>query len=621
MPTATLKPHLQRRADNIVRSLTARNAEYRAGTPTISDATYDALVASLAAINPFHPFLVQVEPESLPDSPISEGGVALTFEHGNHPMLSTQKCYSVSEFHSFLDKIEAAGSALGMDNPIVRVTPKLDGVAAKLFTDKLVTRGDGTTGNVVQDILNKGLVIKGKKPTGDNFKVGELVISNKYFNENLADRYANPRAVVAGIVNSKSLSEDARKILSDNALEIILFDDINAYQEPLSTVKENFDKLLPVFRNIPYQTDGVIFEAVDNDIKLSMASTSRHHNWQIAVKENQPAVQTTVRDISYSVSRTGVLSPTLVFDEVILNGAKTTRATGHSIKHIEEAGIGIGSVISVESAGDIIPKWVDTLKTVKVSLPTHCPTCSTALSRQGNDLICINSECSAQAVSAIIHHAATLKMKFFGKGTVEKLVGAGVKEISEIYTLSQEWLGETVGKGIAAKLVSEMVKVRDNCPDYLLLASLGLPHLGRTSSKKLLSKVDINDVMNLQSSNIVEIPSFGKLTSEEIAKSLSNSTQLPKLLSLGFNVTKTSCEMATATKGTVVFTGKLSETRDGMRELATRNGFDASSNTVKKTTSYLVCGENTGATKMEKARNQGVTLLTEAQFMAMCDAD
>jgi DNA ligase (NAD+) len=119
------------------------------------------------------------------------------------------------------------------------------------------------------------------------------------------------------------------------------------------------------------------------------------------------------------------------------------------------------------------------------------------------------------------------------------------------------------------------------------------------------------------------LPSFGKLTSQQISSDLCRSTQLSKLLELGFNIVSTATNASgvdAATKGTIVFTGKCSLSRDGMRKVAIENGFDASSNTVKKSTTYLVCGDNTGATKMEKAKALGVTLLTEAEFNKLCEA-
>lgn len=596
----------------LVEKLEQANQDYRMGESELSDDEYDSYVDSLATINPDNPFLHSVEPETLGDT---------TFAHET-PMLSTNKAYDCDSINAWLDKIVEASIDCNEANPIIRATAKLDGVACKFLPEPLTlaTRGDGVKGNVCTHLLQKGLVIVGN---ADREAVGEIVMKTQYFKDNLADNYSHPRSFVAGVVNADTHKQEAITALANGAIELVLYKDMPAIEMPLSDFRAEHEAIEETLRNCEYPIDGVVFEVTSEPIKAYMGANSHHHHWQIAKKIRGNEQQTVVTDIVYSTGRSGRITPTVIFDAIDLDGANTTKATGHHVGNIISKGIGIGATIKVLKAGEIIP-FISQVVTPcqNVNIPNACPQCGGSVEMREDQLYCISDDCGGRSESSIIHHFSTIDALLFGKVTVSKLVSNGFDTIESIYAMThQDFVSCGLGDGQAQNLLNEIERVKSQpLDDFKLLASLGISKLGRGSAKKLLAVYRIQEAANVRKDQLSVIDGFGDVSAETVTQKLHQNATLAYLLEQGFNLVHTQDKSIapTATNNPlsgkkVVFTGKCTLSRNDMNDYAQSLGCVAQER-VGKDTDYLVCGDNVGATKMESARKKGVTVLTENEF-------
>ena len=197
-----IKPATEMGTDELVAFLTQANEAYRSGEPLITDATYDQVyLQELRLRDPDHPYLNAVEPE------LDVGGTSNKKIRHTSPMLSTDKAYTQEEITAFVTRVVKFAEKLGIEESALqfRITPKLDGMAANYSENTLATRGNGQLGNDITRNLQRGLVTVG----GENTGVGEIVISNSYFSENLSDQFSHPRNFVTGLIGADNLSKEA----------------------------------------------------------------------------------------------------------------------------------------------------------------------------------------------------------------------------------------------------------------------------------------------------------------------------------------------------------------------------------------------------------------------------
>lgn len=622
-PTIGCEPTEQ----ELTSTLTQANEAYRSGNPTMSDLEYDQYIDELTQINPNSKFLNTVEPEASSSN---------SFIHTS-PMLSTNKAYSESEILSWLTKVEKAAFELGITNPVIRGTAKLDGVACKYiplpYSDSaiLATRGDGVKGNVIENLLELGLKVVGST---DTEAVGELVMKKAYFEEHLSQTYSHPRNYVAGIVSADNYKDDALQSLANGAVELVLYKNMPAIEMELSDFRNEHNEIEATLRNTPYPIDGVVYEVKNPQIKELMGSSSHHHHWQIAKKQRGLGKETEVIDITYQVGRTGLLTPVVHISPVDLDGAITSKVTAHHVGNVIEKGIGIGAKLRVLRAGQVIPTIESVITpSQELNIPQSCPICTGQVEMRNDKLYCVNDDCEGHSEAKIIHHFKILNALLFGKATVYKIVDAGYTAIEDIYQMTQQDLVSCgLGDGQAANLLREIARIKSEpMPDYLLLASLGVSKLGRGSSKKLLAKHRINEVSSLTVGDLLEVDGFQDTTANIIQNKLDNNQLLAFLLTQGFEIEHTQDVLANAANKTldlqanspvqgklVVFTGTCSLSRTEMSEWAASLGCEVQER-VNKQTDYLVCGEKVGNSKMEKAAKLGATVLTEQEFRALSE--
>ena len=596
--------------------LEAYNRAYRQGAPLVSDSEYDDLVEKLRALAPQHPYLQAVEPEQFP--------ARQQVRHPT-PMLSIEKAYTREQLQRFVDRVEKAAAALGIDKVTFRLTPKLDGLAGRDDGDRFVSRGNGQVGYEISSAFAKGVRPIGGRGRG----VGEIVAVKSYFDANMAGSFEHPRNMVVGIVSSDTLNDKAQVALNDGMVHFVPYSRINAVTVDGAELVANTRALIEnLLAPVDYPTDGAVAEVVDPRLKEHMGATANHYRWQIAVKTKGDTAVTTVNRVRWQVGRTGNVTPVMEVDPVPLSGATIRRVTAHHAGNIRDARIGVGTRIEIIRSGEVIPKLEAVLEPGgPVQLPDRCPSCAEPLLWQNDFLKCPNSACQAQIEQRIGHWFRILgNADWFGIKTIRKIVANGHDSLEAVYRLTASDF-EAMGFGpVQSTNLADAITTSRTTPveDWRFLAAFGIAELGTGDSRKLLAHHPIETVPDLGASQIQSIKGFGEITSATIAADLARLKPLmAHMLSLDFNLLRTpsaadgkAVDSPIAGKG-VVFSGKMVQgTREAMQARARALGATVQT-AVSGKTDYLVCGEHVGNVKINKAKKLGVTLLTEKEYVTL----
>ena len=615
----TLPLNLPSEADRLAERLAEYNDAYRRGAPQVSDAQYDLLIARLRELRPDHPFLHRVEPETFAGKREIRHPV---------PMLSTDKAYTPEDLARFVARVEKEAGEIGVTGVRFRVTPKLDGLAGRDDGTHFVTRGNGESGYEVSSAFAKGMIPLGGRGRG----VGEMVILQSYFDEHLSGAFEHPRNLVVGIVSSDTVNELAARALADEAVHFVPYAELPNWEGSGAQLLESLNEVwADLSARVDYPQDGLVVEVLDEDVRRTMGATSHHYRWQVAVKRKGETAVTEVADVVWQVGRTGKVTPVLLVEPVSVSGATIRRVTAHNAGLFEKKGLGPGAEIEIIRSGEVIPKVEDVLVPAPAHLPEACPSCGTALERENDFLICRNEHCPDQVVQTVEHWFKTLgNADWFGRKTVERIVGSGYDSLEKVYELGEEDF-RAMGFGpVQSSNLAEAVylsRTRE-VEDWRFLAALGIEDLGKGDSRKLLEHFRLEELPGLDAERIEAIRGFGAVTARSVAAGLARlAPTLRHLLDLGFRIRPTGAAGASPAEGHsplagkhVVFTGKMAGSREEMQEQARALGALVQS-AVNAKTDYLVCGENVGAAKMNKARQFGTAVLREDEYLRLVGAD
>lgn len=602
------------KTDEMAQTLNAYNEAYRKGSPLVSDAEYDRLVETLRGLDPDHPFLHAVEPEAFTGKNEIRHPI---------PMLSTDKAYTKEALERFVTRVCKAAKDMLREDIIYRVTPKLDGLAGRDDGGVLASRGNGEVGYDISNAFFKGVIPVGGRGLG----VGEIVVKKSYFEEHLSNVFEHPRNMVVGIVSSDTLNESARKALEDQAVHFVPYSQLAFWEGDADTLLRDVDEILAdLAEQTDYPMDGAVAEVMKPEIREAMGATAHHYRWQIAIKTKGDTAVTVVDAVTWQVGRTGNVTPVMEVKPVSLSGATIRRVTAHHAGMVLKEKIGPGSEIEIIRSGEVIPKLEKVLKPSRdVSFPSMCPVCQTRLVWQNDFLKCDNRLCRAQIEQGISHWFKTLgTADWFGIKTIQKLVENGYDSLEKIYALTQ---ADLTGMGfgpVQSRNLEEALDISKNKPveDWRFLAALGISNLGTGDSRKLLSHMTLQDLLEADRPHIEEISGFGGITSQSIHKGIQDLRKtIDHLLSLGFNLVATplvheapAVKSAIAGKG-IVFTGKMRHgSREAMQSNARRLGARVQT-AVSGTTDILVCGDKVGAAKISKAKVLGVEILSEDTYI------
>lgn len=611
--------------DMLVEFLTATNLLYRGGVPLIEDSAYDfTFVAELQNRNPEHPFLKEVEPESL----VSSKTVPLPVR-----MLSTDKAYDIKNIKRWTSRIEKAAKECGVDfnSLLFRGTPKLDGYAAYDDGTTFYTRGDGRKGTDISRAFARGLQVAGSGERG--LGPGEIVVTKSYFAKHLAQDFDNSRNFQASLIKEKELDPPAANAMAEGAALFYPFDQLPHWQGSCEELQADFETIVEnLWDKVDYDVDGVVFEIVDPTVKDHMGATRHHHRWQIAYKQNTQTADVRVLGVVAQTSRSGRVNPVAEIEPTRLSGALISRATAHHYGMVREKGIGAGALIKLSRSGEVIPKIEKVLEPVTPELPDTCPSCGSGLIWESDYLVCVNvMDCAAQKTHTIEHFFKVLgNVDGFGPSSIAKIYEGGVEGLSHIYALGEEdFVSFGFGPKQAENMVAQLQRSREEAiEDWRFLAAFGVHRMGMGNCEKLLSVYPLIDVFTINRQNIIEIKGFSEKIADEILPGLTSIKDMFfSLYGLGFNLIQTdivsdaeSSQLSPVTGQLIVFTGTMRQgSRDDMKKQAKGLGAKVGASITGKT-DMLVCGEKVGASKLSKAGELGVKILSENEYLQFIES-
>jgi DNA ligase (NAD+) len=595
------------------------NAFHKKRDPYVSDIVYDNQVeAVIRARFPYHSSLNEVDKEPIKDSktvPLPE------------KMLSTDKAYSFSEIKKWIDRLVKAGIEIGLnqDKIELKVTPKLDGYAAYDDGSKLYTRGDGTRGQDITRVFERGLRVG--RNAGRGLGPGEIVINKSYFNEELNDQFENSRNIQASIIAEKNVDKNVQKAIDDGACVFYPFSVLEKWTGNIKELLTDFEIILEKMWNVvDFDIDGLILETTNEPIKEHMGATRKFHKWQIAFKVNEESAEVKVVKIIPQTSRTGRIAPVAELEPTKLSGATISRVTLHHYNMVKTKKIGPGAILQIVRSGLVIPKLEKVIEESTPELPDKCPSCKTHLIWESDHLICPNkTDCPAQTENTLVHFFKTLgNNDGFGPKVIEKLHDGGMKRIHEIYEgRKHKFLGFGFGDKTAKNLVDQLkVSQEIEIDDWRFLAAFGVSRLAGGNCEKLLQHHSIVELFDVSVEDMVQIDGFALLSSEAIVEGLENvKEEFFKVYSLGFNLAITPKQSENSENDSpiagklVVFTGSMTQgSRGDMEKQAKLLGAKVGKSVSGKT-DFLVTGDKVGENKINAAKDKGVKVISESDYL------
>ena len=638
---------------------------YVLDNPTVSDLEYDSLMKELERLEIEHPASIN------PDSPTKKVGDYLKLEleeivHTN-PMMSLANAFSYQELREFDERIKKS-----INQPVEYTCElKIDGIASTIhYEDGLLvlaaTRGNGQIGeNITKNALTINSLPKVLTKHESLEVRGEVYMLKKVFNELNEQRkkdnkplFANPRNAAGGslrqldasITKLRKLDQFSYTLVNPQKYQIYRQSDAMEYLKELGfSVNPHFRKCHNINevidyieeykdkrKELPYETDGIVIKVDDLTLYDEIGYTVKTPKWAIAYKFPAEVAVTKLKDIIFTVGRTGMITPNAVLDPVLISGSTVSRATLNNEDFIVSRDIRIGDYVRVRKAGEIIPEIVEVdlsrrpegLKPFKML--EYCPECGEALVKRVNESEhhCVNPNCCGRILEQLIHFASRPAMDIEGLGEkqMELLYNLGyIKDVSDIYLLKNYYYDlltlDGYGEQKVNNILSAIEKSKGNQLDQLIFG-LGIQHVGSKASKNLAKIYHSLDELKAASfEQLISIPDIGTIMAESILtyfNNLKNIELIEKLKSLGVNpissyVQKDNLPLAGLT---IVVTGTLdSLSREEANNLIEEFGGKASSSVSKKTT-YVLAGKDAGS-KLAKANQLGVKIITETEFLDM----
>ncbi len=583
------------------------NLAYRSGDPIISDQDYDFIyLPALKKRLPGHSLFESIEPEG---QGFSEEKVLLP-----ELMLSTDKAYSWDEIFKWIERLEKAAIEINLESSLIQIkaTPKLDGFAGFDDGTHFYTRGDGKKGSDISRVFERGLQVYNDSERGQG--AGEIVVKKSYFESHLSNDFEYPRNFQASLIKEKALDQKAQQAIADKAALFVPFMQLPIWLGDIDTLSTQFEKIVTeILAVVDFDVDGVVFEATNENLKTQMGANRKFHRWQIAFKENKDKAQVKVLSVTPQVGRTGKITPVAELEPTLLSGATIVRATGHHYGLVKEQGLGAGSIIELTRSGLVIPKINKVLKSAAVDIPDHCPSCGEKLQWESDFLMCVNHAiCPAQVIGKMAYFFKILANNDgFGIATIKKLYEHGIRKISQIYTLSVNDLSAMgFGEKTSINLVNQLKRsTSEQIEDWRFLAAFGVMRMGMGNCENLLKSHPLDKIFNLDLQKIEQVDGFAQLTAQLIVKGLQGiKTEFELLKPYNFNLEVTQLSK-NAVKLTheffakkVVFTGKMSSSREAMKKYA-------------KSIGNLVIGEKVGSKKIQNAKKFEVEVITETDYL------
>ena len=634
----------------------ASNEYYVDDNPSITDQEYDDYYRQLLTLEEKYP---KLKKEASPTLRVG-GKVLEKFEKVKHetPMLSFDDIFNEDEIVSFDERIRKT-----CPNAIFTLEPKMDGLSGSLLYEKGIlkraaTRGDGLIGENITDNVKtiKSVPLKLNKEIDIEVR-GEIYMSKKSFEDCNKEKekrgenlFANPRNAAAGSVRQLDSKVAAKRNLDFMAYFIPNPDKygIKTQSEALDFLKElgfktNY-KLNGIAKNVndiisyiddlsikrdslPFEIDGVVLKVNNLDDEEKLGFTQRVPRWGIAYKFPAKEVLTKLKEIKFTVGRTGKITPNAIFSPVHVAGSIVSKATLHNEDYCLDKDVRVGDVISIRKAGDVIPEVVEVKKERRIGseipfkMIENCPMCGMILEKKDANYFCTNKLCPARKIEALIHFVSrdTMNIEGLGERIIEDFYNMKfINSISDIYKLYEhkEDLIELEGFGEKSvnNLLSSIEHSKENSLEKVLFA-LGIRHVGKKTAKILAKKYkNIDNLINASLDELTNINDIGEIIAKSIRKYLDNEDNIKlinELKEVGLNFSYNEGEINDKLDGmTFVLTGTLEKyKREELTKLLEDKGAKVTSSVTKKTTGVIV-GDKPGS-KYDKALKLGITIYKE----------
>ena len=627
------------------------------GNPMISDYEFDVLMDELRELEIKNNFVLEGSPTQKVGSEITN----TSFQPHTH----IRRLYS-------LDKVRTEDGILDWANRAVRSADgkpvefaleyKFDGLTVCLTYEngrfvQGATRGNGVTGDGVYEQLLTVASIPRTIPFKGKMEVqGECIMRlsvleelNKIADEPLKNarnaaagalRNLDPKVTASrkldifcynvGYIEGKELTNQRNMLvfLAENGFPVSPY---IRYCHTAEELKREIDLAEQTRGTLDFLIDGMVIKVTDFALRETLGETEKFPRWAMAYKFAAEETTTIVEEVTWEVGRTGKLTPLAHLSPVELAGATIQRATLNNYDDIQRKRVKIGSRVFIRRSNDVIPEILgavpDDTATEEIKKPTRCPVCGAHVEENGAHLFCTNSlSCRAQITLRIAHYASrdAMDIESLSDKTAAQLIeDLGIQSIPELYALTHEQLValDRFGKKKAQNLLDAIEKSKTR-PLGAFLFALGIPNVGNKTAKDLAKRFgNLDDVRKATREELLAIPDIGGIVAESILSFFGDSniaSQIDALLAYGVSPQREqAANISSPIAGkTIVVTGTLPTL--GRREaelLIEQNGAKAAGS-VSKNTDYVLYGESAGS-KLDKARELNVSLLTEQEFLEL----
>lgn len=653
--------NIKLRMDELIDIINEASIKYYVDdNPSITDQEYDDYYNELLKLEEKYPDLKRSDSPTLRVG----GKVVDKFEKVTHesPMLSFDDIFNEDEIVLFDERIKKT-----CPNATYTLEPKMDGLSGSLLYEKGVlkraaTRGDGLIGeNITHNVetiksvplrLNKELDIEVR---------GEIYMSKASFEkcnkekekrgENL---FANPRNAAAGSVRQLDSKIAAKRNLDFMAYFIPNPDkygiktqgeslaflkklgfktnyNLNGLAKNINDIINYIDDLGNKRSNLPFEIDGVVLKVNSLEDEAKLGFTERVPRWGIAYKFPAEEVLTTLKEIKFTVGRTGKITPNALFSPVHVAGSVISKATLHNEDYCLDKDVRVGDVISIRKAGDVIPEVVEvkkerrTGKEVPFKMIENCPMCASKLVKEDANYFCKNDLCPARKMEGLIHFASrnTMNIDGLGERIIEDFYNMGfIKSISDIYLLSNHKEDLIELEGFGEKSVNNLLESIENSKNNSLekvLFALGIRHVGKKTAKILAKRYkNIDNIINVNIDELTNVNDIGEIIARSVRTYFDDPLNLKliedlKKLGLNFEYKNDSSD-DTLSGMTFVLTGTLEKyKREELTKILEDKGAKVTSSVTKKTTGVIV-GDKPGS-KYDKALKLGVKIYKEEDVL------
>jgi DNA ligase (NAD+) len=638
----------------VARAGEAAAAYYTTGTVTMDDATYDGLLAVIAATEAAHPQW-RVD-HAL--ATVGGGRAAGRIAHRS-VMLSLDNVFTAEDLRTWIDKVAAELGAA----PVLVVEPKLDGLAVAARYEagvlvQLLTRGDGRSGEAVEftRLRIEGLAPRLTEPVDLEVR-GEVYMSDADFAAANAARsaagealFVNPRNAAAGVLRARQgtplpLSFAAYDVLGDALADthpdrMALVERLGVHTTASTAggcstatgadaVWALVDALGGRRATLGFAVDGAVIKVADRGAQERLGATARAPRWAVAYKYPADTRLTRLVGIGLQVGRTGVVTPVAELEPVEVGGVTVRSASLHNPFEVQRKDLRIGDTVMVRRAGEVIPEVVavhlpDRAEGIEPwPLPTACPRCGGGLDRKERRWRCTSPRCGLAEALRWWGAREAMEIEGLGEKVISQLVAAGlVEDPADLYALRREDLVglERLGERSAEKLLAEIAASKNRELPRLLTA-LGIRGLGRTRAERLAGRFgDLATLRAASGQDLVTVPGIGPESATEIVEQLRDLAPLfDKLTALGVQ-SRTAADRRSGTLGgkRVCVTGVVPGMTRTQAQARVRLLGGEVVTSVGKSCDLLVVGEG-GGSKAQRAGELGVETMSAADFLALAE--